>query len=115
MAGGKVSTRQKMINMMYLVLTALLALNVSAEILKSFHMVEISMDRAGMNIDKKNEGTLAAIDKYHRDIPTDPTGTDVFNKSLQVKKIAQEGVSYFADLKEQLITTAGGRKDGNPD
>ena len=115
MAGGKVSTRQKMINMMYLVLTALLALNVSAEILKSFHMVEISMDRAGMNIDKKNDGTLAAIDKYHKDIPTDPTGTDAFNKSLQVKKIADEGVSYFADLKELLITTAGGRKDGNPD
>ncbi len=115
MAGGKVSVRQKMINMMYLVLTALLALNVSAEILKSFHMVEISMDRAGMNIDKKNEGTLRAIEKYHKDIPTDPTGTEAYNKSLQVKKIADEGVKYFAELKEQLITTAGGRKDGNPD
>ena len=35
MAGGKMSPRQKMINMMYLVLMALLALNVSKEILKS--------------------------------------------------------------------------------
>ncbi|MCF8255833.1 MAG: gliding motility protein GldM [Bacteroidia bacterium] len=115
MAGGKVTVRQKMINMMYLVLTALLALNVSAEILKSFHMVEVSMDRAGMNIDKKNENTLKAIAQYHKDIPTDPTGTDVFNKSLQVKKIADEGVKYFTDLKNQLIEKAGGRKDGNPD
>ncbi|MDP3928229.1 MAG: hypothetical protein Q8R57_04350, partial [Bacteroidota bacterium] len=115
MAGGKVSVRQKMINMMYLVLTALLALNVSAEILKSFHMVEISMDRAGMNIDKKNEGTLTAIAKYNKDIPTDPKGVEVLKKSLEVKKIADAGVAYFAELKEQLITTAGGRKDGNPE
>ena len=56
-----------MINMMYLVLTALLALNVSAEILKAFHMVEISMDRAGDNIEKKNVNTLKAIEKYHKE------------------------------------------------
>jgi len=93
MSGGKVTVRQKMINMMYLVLTALLALNVSAEILKSFHMVEISMDRAGENIDKKNVNTLAAIARYHKDIPTDPTGTAAFNKSIEAKKIAEEGVS----------------------
>ena len=37
MAGGKVSARQKMINMMYLVLTALLALNVSKEIIKAIN------------------------------------------------------------------------------
>ena len=53
MAGGNVSPRQKMINMMYLVLTALLALNVSAEILRAFHLVEMSMEKAGLNIDKK--------------------------------------------------------------
>jgi len=113
MAGGKVSVRQKMINMMYLVLTALLALNVSAEILKAFHMVEISMDRAGENIDKKNINTLKAIDKYHKEIsPGDPKGKEAYDKSLEAKKIADDGVKYFADLKTQLIDAAGGRKDG---
>jgi len=116
MAGGKVSVRQKMINMMYLVLTALLALNVSAEILKAFHMVEVSMDRAGMNIDKKNENTLKQIDKYHKEIsPADPKGKEAYDKAMQVKQIADEGVKYFATLKEQLITAGGGRKDGDPD
>ena len=38
MAGGKLSPRQKMINMMYLVLLALLAMNVSAEILNAFEL-----------------------------------------------------------------------------
>lgn len=54
MAGGKVTVRQKMINMMYLVLTALLALNVSKDILHAFHLVELSMSKSGVNIDQKN-------------------------------------------------------------
>lgn len=46
MAGGKLSPRQKMINMMYLVLTALLALNVSKEIIKAFNLIENSLDNS---------------------------------------------------------------------
>ncbi len=116
MAGGNVSVRQKMINMMYLVLTALLALNVSAEILKAFHMVEVSMDRAGENIEKKNENTLKAIKKYHEEIsPADAKGKEAYDKSIEVKRIADDGVKYFSDLKEELIALAGGRKDGKSD
>ena len=43
MAGGKLSARQKMINMMYLVLTALLALNVSKKVLDAFHKMDESI------------------------------------------------------------------------
>jgi gliding motility-associated protein GldM len=120
MAGGKLTVRQKMINMMYLVLTALLALNVSAEILKSFHMVEVSMDSAGRNIDEKNINTMKQIEKFHTDLPNDTKGTEAYNKSIQLKKIAEEGVKYFQTLKDELIKTAGGRKateefpDGEP-
>jgi Skp family chaperone for outer membrane proteins len=45
--------RQKMINLMYLVLTALLALNVSAEILNAFKTVNNSLTTASNTIDKK--------------------------------------------------------------
>ena len=45
MAGGNLSPRQKMINMMYLVLTALLALNVSKEVLNSFFEVNTGVVR----------------------------------------------------------------------
>ena len=110
MAGGKLTVRQKMINMMYLVLTALLALNVSAEILKSFHMVEVSMDSAGRNIDEKNKNTMAQIEKFHTDLPNDTKGTEAFNKAIELQKIANAGVKYFQNLKDTLITTAGGRK-----
>ena len=46
MAGGKLSPRQKMINMMYLVLTALLAMNVSAEVLEAFKLVETGIENS---------------------------------------------------------------------
>ena len=55
MAGGNVSPRQKMINMMYLVLTALLALNVSAEILNAFKLVKGSLEKTNIGIDESIE------------------------------------------------------------
>lgn len=112
MAGGKVTVRQKMINMMYLVLTALLALNVSAEILKAFHLVEVSMEKAGLNIDKKNESILKSIDKYVDNNPSDVKGKDAKVKSDQVDKIAKEALTYIKALKDELIAGAGGRKEG---
>ncbi len=66
MAGGNLSPRQKMINMMYLVLTALLALNVSAEILDAFQSLRDSLAESAMSFAEKNqdtkEGILAKID-----------------------------------------------------
>jgi hypothetical protein len=46
--------RQKMINIMYLVLTAILALNVSAEILTAFKLVDGSLQNSNINIDLAN-------------------------------------------------------------
>ena len=46
MAGGKESPRQKMINMMYLVLTAMLALQVSNALLQKFQLLNNSLERA---------------------------------------------------------------------
>ena len=65
MASGKLSPRQKMINMMYLVLTALLALNVSKEVLNSFFEVNTGVVRttsnfASKNIETYNDFTAAA-------------------------------------------------------
>jgi len=115
MAAGKLTVRQKMINMMYLVLTALLALNVSAEILRAFHLVEVSMDRAGVNIESKNEITLASIEKYNKDFPTDSVGQFVYDAAIVAKKTADEGVKYVEELKVALITAVGGREEGKVD
>ena len=57
MAGGNLSPRQKMINMMYLVLTALLALNVSKEVLNSFFEVNLGIVRTTESLDEKSNST----------------------------------------------------------
>ncbi|NPA67109.1 MAG: gliding motility protein GldM [Chlorobi bacterium] len=58
---GKLSPRQKMINMMYLILTALLAMNVSAEILNAFVLVNDSLIKTEKGINGKNAEVYAAF------------------------------------------------------
>ncbi len=113
MAGGKVTVRQKMINMMYLVLTALLALNVSKDILHAFHLVEVSMNESGVNIDQKNAYILSA---FKADYAKRPEKVKPFyDKAKKADKITKEFIAYVDDLKTQIEKGAGGRKeDGNP-
>lgn len=63
MASGKLSPRQKMINMMYLVLTALLALNVSSEILDAFQTLEKSLEKSADSFALKNGQVVKDINK----------------------------------------------------
>ena len=63
MAGFKETPRQKMIGMMYLVLTALLALNVSADILNAFTIVNEGMERTNKNFKGKVDKLYADFDK----------------------------------------------------
>lgn len=55
--------RQKMINLMYLVLTALLALNVSSEILNAFKTVDRSLQNANAIVDKKDDDIMKSFQK----------------------------------------------------
>src|SRR5688572_30460940 len=105
MAGGKVSPRQKMINMMYLVLTAMLALNVSAEILKAFYLVESSMVKAGANIDSKNADIMTAFQKQMKNQP-DKT-KPFYEKAQEAEKMTKAFVQYVEDLKVEITTQSG--------
>ena len=58
--------RQKMINMMYLVLTALLALNVSAEILNAFKTVNRTLDNANVVLNNNNDIIYTSSQKKRR-------------------------------------------------
>ena len=67
MASGKLSPRQKMINMMYLVLLALVAMNVSAEILDAFEQIKEKLDTSATQNesthDKQTERMFAKIEE----------------------------------------------------
>lgn len=109
MTVAKISPRQKMINMMYLILTAMLALNVSAEILKAFFLMETSMDQTGVNIDKKNDEILVAFDKH---LETQPDITRPFYvKAKEAERLSKEFIQHVENLKNILITETGGREE----
>jgi len=63
MSGGKETPRQKMIGMMYLVLTALLALNVSKQIVAAFVTLNNKLDDSATIINRKNDDTHAGFEK----------------------------------------------------
>ena len=65
MASGKLSPRQKMINMMYLVLLALLAMNVSKEILDAFDTLKIKLQNSANNA---NSTQVAFIENMKKTI-----------------------------------------------
>ena len=62
MAGAKETPRQKMIGMMYLVLTALLALNVSNTVLEKFLFMNRTMEKTVDDGESKNNGTVGRIE-----------------------------------------------------
>ena len=112
MAGGKTSARQKMINMMYLVLTALLALNVSKEILKAFHLMEVSFNKANDNVSKKNKGLISALEDQMKSRPE--VVKPYLDRAKEVRKTSEDFVGYIEDLKKHLVSNTEGRKENKP-
>ena len=109
MAGAKLSPRQKMINMMYLVLIALLAMNVSKEILKSFFYMERSFISAASNIDEKNSNTMAAFEKKMEEnsLKTRP----YYERAQEAESITTEFIAYIDDLIKKTEEFYGGREE----
>lgn len=104
MAGGKETPRQKMIGMMYLVLTALLALNVSSAILEKFAIVNTTLeDLVGEDKDK-NEAKLAAIEKS---TSNDAKVLDAIERAKKVRDITKTMVTYLDGVKVKIATGSG--------
>jgi len=108
MATGKLSPRQKMINMMYLVLLALLALNVSKEILKSFHLMEVSFNRAKENLDTKIKSQISSFEEQ---ASNDPTLKPYYERALEAEQITDKFVQYIEKVKTELADKTGGRQE----
>jgi len=91
MAGGKETPRQKMIGMMYLVLTALLALNVSKEILNAFVAIEESLNTTYDNFEGKNK---ILYDKFQKALEDNKGKAQKFYDNAQkAKKYSKEVVA----------------------
>jgi len=107
MASGKLSPRQKMINMMYLVLTALLAMNVSAEILNAFKTVNRSLNKTISVMNEKNSNTYSILGDALQD-PQQKAKAEVWKPVAdQIKAKSDELTAYIETYKEKIKDGAG--------
>ena len=104
MAGGKETPRQKMIGMMYLVLTAMLALNVSATVLDAFVLVENGLTQTTKNISIKNERLHNQMESAYAINPTKVESWK--NTTDEIRQKTRELVDYIQELKILTVTTA---------
>ncbi|MZP66143.1 MAG: hypothetical protein GT597_08325, partial [Bacteroidales bacterium] len=106
MAHERLSPRQKMIGMMYLILTAMLALNVSKEAVEAFKKVDKSLTTTLVNYAKKNS---RIYDEFSRAANENPTKAGKYrDAAMEVKSRADEIFDFIQDLKIEIILTAEG-------
>jgi len=105
--------RQKMINIMYIVLTALLALNVSSEILNAFKTIDQSLANANDIIERKNSDIYKSLQKKLADPKTAEKAAIWAPKAEKAHGYADEMFNYIAGLKKELKQASGLKiKDG---
>jgi gliding motility-associated protein GldM len=101
MAGYKETPRQKMIGMMYLVLTALLALNVSVEILNAFLVVNESMETTNRTFSSKTEDYYKGFEKQFQN---DPVKVGPYwEKAKLARKLSEDMKIYLNTVKFEAI------------
>lgn len=101
MAGYKETPRQKMIAMMYLVLTALLALNVSKEMLDAFLVVNESVESTIENFSSKID---AVYSKFEQQYLISPEKNKIFWKDAQkADSLTKDIETFIEDVKYELI------------
>jgi gliding motility-associated protein GldM len=109
MAGAKETPRQKMIGMMYLVLTALLALNISKEVLNGFVKVENSLRTTQGTLNAKvNETSTELETKY---LQNQEKVKPFYDKAQQVNASSAELISYITEMKARIMAASSGDFD----
>ncbi len=101
--------RQKMINIMYLVLTALLALNVSSEILNAFKVVDKSLVTSNTNITNANNTLYSSLLEKVKDPTTSAKAGPWNERAIQAQKLSAALDSYINQLKVDLKKEAGSK------
>ncbi|MDR0295581.1 MAG: gliding motility protein GldM [Prevotellaceae bacterium] len=108
MSQANLSPRQKMINMMYIVLTALLALNISAQVLDAFVYLDKSIEHSIQIVAKKNAAALADFEREA--IENEAKAGDYFRQAQQVAEETQKLYQYIQELKIELVLMGDGKK-----
>jgi hypothetical protein len=98
--------RQKLINMMYLILIAMIVLNPALEYIDIFTDLNRSLEYANVRLDQRNSLTVATLETFKNLDPEKYEG--MYKKVLLTKQIADSAVNYLEVIKQDLITESGG-------
>jgi gliding motility-associated protein GldM len=98
MAAGKLSPRQKMINLMYLVFIAMLALNMSKEVLSAFGILNLKIVESNSLTDGRNESSYQQLVGKAQEQPGQYGDKRV--KVEKIRKISKELCDYIEAIKE---------------
>jgi len=109
MAGGKLSPRQKMVNLMYLVFIAMLALNIGKEVLAAFGVMNEKLEAVNVQTDSNNADFLASLDMKKGENP-EKYGK-LYNDAVKIKKLSEEYDSYLSNLKVEMLKGVKDKKD----
>jgi len=114
MAGGKETPRQRMIGMMYLVLTALLALQVSNQILQKFILLNNGMETTSKNYANKNQFMIEQMQLTVNSTGNKEEDVKLLTAAKEVRKTTQELYTFIEDLKKELIIQSNAKdENGN--
>ncbi len=113
MAGGKETPRQKMIGIMYLVLMAMLALNVSNTVLDAFKTVRDGLEKGNDNMNDRLKFIMTLFENYYNNAPQKAEAN--FNKAKEAKKIGDGLVAEIEKAKQELIALGDGLDEKSGD
>jgi gliding motility-associated protein GldM len=101
MAGGKLTPRQKMINLMYLVFIAMLAMNMSKEVLSAFGLMNEKFESSNETSKLSNEQMLMALDAKAAEAKGEFALADV--TAHKVETASKQFYDYIGTLKAEVL------------
>ncbi len=104
----KVSPRQKMINLMYVVLMAMLALNVSSDVLNGFSLVDESLNRSTENANEVNQSIYQNFEEQYKSNPAKVK--EWYDKAQHVRKISDQLYNLAEELKVAIVKKSDGEE-----
>ncbi len=108
MAGGKETPRQKLIGVMYLILLALLALQVSSAIMEKFKFLDDSLQLANINSISNASKAISGIEKAVAEAGNKAADLKVVDKAREVQKETDAVISYINGLREEIVKQTDG-------
>lgn len=96
--------RQQMINIMYLVLIAMLAMNVSAEILNAFKLLNTGIENSNFSTSQKIAATMTA---FEAKVKKEKRGGKFLDQAKEARAVSGEFVAYIDSLQAQLMAAVG--------